>query len=201
MITVDDKIEEKKNFFGKRTRDIYGRNLGEVVAMLKNSDGELEYLQVNQNEGRLVKYSAEQIMTDENEIVIVPTWKTQAEKIKKELEQIKKRKNALEAMLEKEEVSKKIFEGLKLSQSSTIRSLKEKNYELIDDLKKRLKGLEGRISELTNFLIEMRTGKMAGEILNNEYQKAQKSIEQNLDYLFLEKQDIENILTDLNSKI
>ena len=192
---------EMKNFFGKRTRDIYGRNLGEVVAILKNSDGELEYLQVNQNEGRLVKYSAEQIMTDENEIVIVPTWKTQAEKIKKELNQIKKRKNALEAMLEKEEVSKKIFEGLKLSQSSTAHSLKEKNYELIDDLKKRLKGLEERISELTNFLIEMRTGKMAGEILNNEYQKAQKSVEQNLNFLFLEKQDIENILADLNSKI
>jgi sporulation protein YlmC with PRC-barrel domain len=192
---------EMKNFFGKRTRDIYGRNLGEVVAMLKNSDGELEYLQVNQNEGRLVKYSAEQIMTDENEIVIVPTWKIQAEKIRKELEQIKKRKNALEAMLEKEEVSKKIFEGLKLSQSSTTRSLKEKNYALIDDLKKRLKALEGRISELTNFLIEMRTGKMAGEILNNEYQKAQKSIEQNLNCIFLEKQDIENILADLNSEI
>ncbi len=191
---------EIKNFLGKRTTDIYGRNLGKAVAILKNSDGELEYLQVDQNEGRLIKYSAEQIMIDKNEIVIIPSWKIHADKMKKELKQMQSRKNALEEMFAKEEIDKKILEGFKLSQSSAANSLKGKKQELLDYLKRRSKELEGQVNELTNSLVEMGTGKMAGEIPNNEYKKAQKSIEQNLNYLYLEKKDIESFIANLDSE-
>lgn len=188
---------EIKNFLGKKAKDIYGRYLGLVVSILKNNDDELEYIQVDFNEGRLVKYAAEQIMTDKDEIIIMPTWRIEVENIKKEIGQMNKRMNALREMIEKEEIGKEIYEGLKLSQSSSLKELLEKHDKSITSLKDRLKELDIQINELSSFLVEMRTGKTAGEIQDDEYEKALKSIEQNLNYLFLEKKDIEELLIDL----
>jgi len=180
---------EIKNFLGKKAKDIYGRYLGLVVSILKNNDDELEYIQVDFNEGRLVKYAAEQIMTDKDEIIIMPTWRIEVENIKKEIGQMNKRMNALREMIEKEEIGKEIYEGLKLSQSSSLKELLEKHDKSITSLKDRLKELDIQINELSSFLVEMRTGKTAGEIQDDEYEKALKSIEQNLNYLFLEKKE------------
>ena len=191
---------EMKHFFGKKTSDIYGRNLGQVVAILKNADGELESIKVDQSEGRLVKYSAEQIMTNKDEIVIIPEWKIQAEQMIKELNTFRSRMDALEAMLEKEEVSKEIYENLKANQKQSIDSLKEKNNEFISCMKQRQVELDRQINELTNFLVEIRTGKKEGKIESSKYTKASKSIEQNLNFLFLEKKDVEDIIKELEEK-
>jgi len=191
---------EMKHFFGKKTRDIYGRHLGQVVAILKNSDGELESIKVDQSEGRLVKYSAEQIMTDKDEVVIIPEWKIQAEQMIKELSTFRSRMDALEAMLEKEEVSKEIYENLKANQKQSIDSLKEKNNEFISCMKQRQEELDRQINELTNFLVEIRTGKKEGKIESSKYTKASKSIEQNLNFLFLEKKDVEDIIKESEEK-
>ena len=191
---------EMKHFFGKKTRDIYGRHLGQVVAILKNSDGELESIKVDQSEGRLVKYSAEQIMTDKDEVVIIPEWKIQAEQMIKELSTFRNRMDALEAMLEKEEVSKEIYENLKANQKQSIDSLKEKNNEFISCMKQRQEELDRQINELTNFLVEIRTGKKEGKIESSKYTKASKSIEQNLNFLFLEKKDVEDIIKESEEK-
>jgi chromosome segregation ATPase len=191
---------EMKHFFGKKTSDIYGRNLGQVVAILKNADGELESIKVDQSEGRLVKYSAEQIMTNKDEIVIIPEWKIQAEQMIKELNTFRSRMDALEAMLEKEEVSKEIYENLKANQKQSIDSLKEKNNEFISCMKQRQVELDRQINELTNFLVEIRTGKKEGKIESSKYTKASKSIEQNLNFLFLEKKDVEDIIKESEEK-
>jgi len=191
---------EMKHFFGKKTSDIYGRNLGQVVAILKNSDGELESIKVDQSEGRLVKYSAEQIMTNKDEIVIIPKWKIQAEQMIKELNTFRSRMDALEAMLEKEEVSKEIYENLKANQKQSIDLLKEKNNEFISCMKQQQVELDRQINELTNFLVEIRTGKKEGKIESSKYTKASKSIEQNLNFLFLEKKDVEDIIKESEEK-
>ncbi|MCW4032617.1 MAG: CdvA-like protein [Candidatus Bathyarchaeota archaeon] len=191
---------EMKHFFGKKTRDIYGRYLGQVVAILKNSDGELESIKVDQSEGRLVKYSAEQMMTNKDEIVIIPEWKIQAEQMIKELNTFRSRMDALEAMLEKEEVSKEIYENLKANQKQSIDSLKGQNNEFISSMKQRQEELDRQINELTNFLVEIRTGKKEGKIESSKYTKASKSIEQNLNFLFLEKKDVEDIIKESEEK-
>jgi sporulation protein YlmC with PRC-barrel domain len=191
---------EMKHFFGKKTRDIYGRYLGQVVAILKNSDGELESIKVDQSEGRLVKYSAEQMMTNKDEIVIIPEWKIQAEQMIKELNTFRSRMDALEAMLEKEEVSKEIYENLKANQKQSIDSLKGQNIEFISSMKQRQEELDRQINELTNFLVEIRTGKKEGKIESSKYTKASKSIEQNLNFLFLEKKDVEDIIKESEEK-
>jgi hypothetical protein len=191
---------EIKNFLGKNTNDIYGRYLGPIVSISKNSNDDLEFLHVDLKNGHLVKYSADQIMIDKDKIVIIPTWRIEAEKIKKEMNQAKKRIHALEEMLEKEEISKDIYEGLKRNQSSTINSLKGKYTESIDHLKKRLSELKVQINDFSSFLVEMRTGKTNGKIQDDDYEKALKSIEQNLNYLFLEKEDLENNIIDLESE-
>ena len=191
---------EMKHFFGKKTRDIYGRHLGQVVTILKNSDGELESIKVDQSEGRLVKYSAEQIMTDKEEIVIIPEWKIQAEQMIKELNTFRNRMNALEAMLERKEVSKEIYGNLKSNQQHSMNSLEEKNIEFISSMKEQQEELDRQINELTNFLVEMRTDKKEGKIQSSKYAKASKSIEQNLNFLFLEKKDIEDIIKKSEEK-
>ena len=189
-----------KHFFGKKTRDIYGRHLGQVVTILKNSDGELESIKVDQSEGRLVKYSAEQIMTDKEEIVIIPEWKIQAEQMIKELNTFRNRMVALEAMLERKEVSKEIYGNLKSNQQHSMNSLEEKNIEFISSMKEQQKELDRQINELTNFLVEIRTDKKEGKIQSSKYAKASKSIEQNLNFLFLEKKDIEDIIKKSEEK-
>jgi len=191
---------EMKHFFGKKTRDIYGRHLGQVVTILKNSDGELESIKVDQSEGRLVKYSAEQIMTDKEEIVIIPEWKIQAEQMIKELNTFRNRMVALEAMLERKEVSKEIYGNLKSNQQHSMNSLEEKNIEFISSMKEQQKELDRQINELTNFLVEIRTDKKEGKIQSSKYAKASKSIEQNLNFLFLEKKDIEDIIKKSEEK-
>lgn len=191
---------EMKHFFGKKTSDIYGRNLGQVVAILKNADGELESIKVDQSEGRLVKYSAEQMMMNKDEIVIIPEWKIQAEQMIKELNTFRSRMDALEAMLEKEEVSKEIYENLKANQKQSIDSLKGQNNEFISSMKQRQEELDRQINELTNFLVEIRTGKKEGKIESSKYTKASKSIEQNLNFLFLEKKDVEDIIKESEEK-
>jgi len=191
---------EIKHFLGKNTNDVYGRYLGPIVSISKNSNDDLEFLHVDLKNGHLVKYSAEQIMMDQDKIVIIPTWRIKAEKIKKEMNQAQKRIYALEEMLEKEEISRDIYEGLKLNQSSAINSLKGKYTESIDHLKKRLNELKIQINDFSSFLVEMRAGKTNGKIQDDDYKKALKSIEQNLNYLFFEKQDLENYIVDLESE-
>lgn len=191
---------EIKNFLGRNTNDIYGRYLGPIVSISKNDNDDLEFLHVDLKNGHLVKYLAEQIMLDQEKVVIIPTWRIEAEKIKKEKVQAQKRSNALKEMLEKKEITNEIYEGLKTNQSLTINSLKGKYNECIENLKKRLSELKLQINDFSNFLVEMRAGKTNGKIQDDDYEKALKSIEQNMNYLFLEKEDILNYIADMESE-
>jgi hypothetical protein len=191
---------EIKNFLGKNTNDMYGRYLGPIVSISKNDNDDLEFLHVDLKNGHLVKYMAEQIMLDQEKVVIIPTWRIEAEKIKKEMVQAQKRINALEEMLEKKEINNEIYEGLKINQSLAINSRKDKYNECIENLKKRLSELKLQINDFSSFLVEMRAGKTNGKIQDDDYEKALKSIEQNMNYLFLEKQDLQNFMAEMKSE-
>jgi hypothetical protein len=118
----------------------------------------------------------------------------------KELNTFQSRMDALEAMFDKKEVSEEIYQNLKSNQQNSMNSLKERNDKFISSMKEQQEELDRQINELTNFLVEIRTGKKEGKIQSSKYTKASKSIEQNLNFLFLEKKDIEDVIKKLEEK-
>jgi len=192
------QYEALQKFIGKPAKDIYRRYIGYVVGITLDSNGRLRSVGIDRG-GSFEEFFSNQIIIEDDTLVLVPGWKLEAEKFKKEHDLTLKRFQALDELLKNHEIPDYVYDELCKQYKESLTRLEEEHKNLIDNLSNRIKELEDHIKHLERFLGHLKVQHKAGEISDETYRLASEYLTSVIAKTIEEKKDVESTLNMLTS--
>lgn len=186
---------------GRNVTDVYGRTLGRIIGIERNSFGELEGVQVEAVGGRIISAKARQLALTPKSITLTPEWKLGAEDAISELSLLRKRISALESLKDSREIDGEIYAELLDSQKTGYLDKVKSAEALAGSMNNRLLEITGQISSLTKYLVNAKLDHKSGELDDASLKLAQESIEPTLKPLIAERNDLANSLKILEQVV
>ena len=181
---------ETKALLGRSVADIYGRSLGRIIGIERNSFGELEGVQVEAVEGHIVASKSRQLALTPKIITLTPEWKLDSEDVVSELSLLRKRITALESLRDSREIDGDIYVELLESQKTGYLEKVRSAESLAGSMKARLGEITGQISSLTKYLVNAKLDHKSGELDGVSLKMAEESIGPTLRPLMAERNDL-----------
>jgi hypothetical protein len=195
-LTLQYKAIQK--FIGKPVKDIYRRYIGYVVGLTLDASGRLSSVGVDKG-GIFEEFSGNQIIMEDDNLILIPSWKVEAEKFAKEHELTAKRFKALDELLKSHEIPSYVYEELYNQYKDTLGKLKDSKKCLLEKLTNRIKDLDSHIKHLERFLGYLKVQHKTGEISDEAYKVASDYLNSNISKTIQEKKDIESALNTISS--
>ena len=163
------RSETFKSLVSKPVHDFYGRALGKIIGIYVDNLGQLKSVGVDEGHGNLKEYSSTNIVFEEGSLVIVPKWRVEIEKFKKENAIAQKRSKALDELLDDGEIDREVYDNLGKQYNIQSDNFKQSYDDLSDSLKTRLDELDSRQSQLNTFIANIKIQHKTGEIDSDTY--------------------------------
>lgn len=186
---------------GREVRNIYGRTLGRIVGLERNSFGELEGVQVESVGGQIITGKARQLALTPNSITLTPEWKIESEDLISELSLLRKRVTALESLRNSGEIDTEIYAELLDSQRAGYLEKVKAAEGLTNSVKNRLVEITSQISSLSKYLVNAKLDHKSGELDEASLKLAEKSIGPTLGPLIAERNDLSSSLKILEDAL
>ena len=94
-----------QRYMGKRVRDVYGRYVGFVVGITKDPFGDLRSIGVDSGERGLAEFLGQCVTADGDSLVVLPSWKVDADRFKRETMLVNNRMQAFEDLIKEGEIT------------------------------------------------------------------------------------------------
>lgn len=192
------QYEALQKFIGKPAKDIYRRYIGYVVGITLDSNGRLNSVGVDRG-GSFEEFSSNQIIIEDDTLILIPSWKLEAEKFKKQHDLTLKRFQALDELLKNNEIPEYVYNELCKQYKDSLAELEEEHKNLIDSLNRRMKALEEHIRHLERFLGHLKVQHKAGEISDETYRLASEYLTSVISKTIEEKKDVESTIQMLTA--
>ncbi|MDG6914997.1 MAG: CdvA-like protein [Nitrososphaerota archaeon] len=169
-------VAEGSGWVGKVVRDIYGRELGRAVGVVFDLGGDVASIGVDRA-GSFVEISPEIVVSDRDELEVMPEWKAEAGRAGIAGASLERRLAALEGMVERKEIPQDAYAAL----HSRLAAVRGTHDQLAARILARLDDLEREDESIDLFLSMVRVQFLAGEMgeesfrLTEEYCKAMKA--------------------------
>ncbi|MBI2127014.1 MAG: CdvA-like protein [Thaumarchaeota archaeon] len=156
-----------QRFMGKRVRDVYGRYIGFVIGLSTDPFGELRAVGVDSGERGLVEFPGACVRQDGDSLLLLPVWRVDADKFRRETLLINNRSTAVEDLLKEGEITQEEYqEFLKVYQG--YRTKLDDVKKVIDEkLKKRNQELDRETKDLkrmaTNVKVQFKSAEIEAE--------------------------------------
>jgi len=186
-----------KKFLGKPIRDIYGRNLGNVVGIILDEHGGVGAIGIERGDGGFSKYFAENILIKGEDLVLVPPWKVNAEKFQRGLTHTEKRIDALDQLYSSGRISEQTYENMKNSYESMVGQRNNAQENLLSQLKNRSTELVNESNVLEEFLANIEVQHLTGELDEEAYSLAIGSLKLAYNRMIAEKNDIDSAIDEV----
>jgi len=160
------QVEINRESLRKPVRDIYGRDLGQMVGVVLDLNGTVSSIGVDEGSGRLVQYQGNRLMMNNSEYLVMPEWKVEAQGLDKQHEGLRRRARALEELERNGEPSTKSLDQLK-GQLDAVRNGHEK---LAEQARARLSLLDRLDEEISDFTSMAKLLLASSEIDESAYQ-------------------------------
>lgn len=191
--------ENFQKFIGKPLRDFYGRYVGYVVGLSLDALGQIESIGVDQGREGLVEYPSRQILIDLENLILVPSWRAEADAYRKEGNMTYKRLQALEELVKSGEIPQYVYEEQAQRYNEGLGKLHETFINVSENLKKRASDLENYTRNLERFLGNVKVQHKTGEMNDATYKVASENLVFEIDSSTKERKDILNVLENLTS--
>jgi len=150
-------LDDPSGWVNKPVRDIYGRNLGRSVGYTVDPSGKVIAFGVDHGL-TFVEYPADRVVTAEKAgITILPAWKAESKRVGIEKGALEKKVGSLSTLLERGEISRKIYE-------EKMGSILEAKEQLTPTLLKRLEEIEAEGDRIESFLANVKLHGLSQEI-------------------------------------
>ena len=141
------QVEINRESLRKPVRDIYGRDLGQMVGVVLDLNGDVSSIGIDEGSGRFVQYPGNRLIMNDSEYLVMPEWKAEAQGLDKQREGLRRRARALEELERNGEPSSKTLDQLR-QQLDAVRKGHEK---LAEQTKARLSLLDRIDEEVSDF--------------------------------------------------
>ncbi len=186
-----------RKFLGKSIRDIYGRNLGNVVGIILDEQGGVGSIGIERGDGGFSKYFAENILIKGEDLVLVPSWKVNAEKFQRGITHTEKRIDALDQLHGSGKISEQTYENLKNSYENAVGQRNNARDSLLSQLKNRSAELVNESNVLEEFLANVEVQHLTGELDEESYGLAVGSLKLAYNRMIAEKNDVDSVLGEV----
>jgi len=193
-------VEHVGKYLGKTIEDAMGRPVGKLVGLTADIKDEITAIQIVHSDGEVVQHSINFVKVLEDRLILQPTWRVEAEDLRREHDIIARRRHALDLLLKDGDIDQSEFEQLRSTYESLDKERREKSETLIDTLKRVESKLDQQISELQSALTNNKMLYSSSEINEEIYQEVTESIRSGLEIARKERKDIANMKDYQNGK-
>lgn len=175
-----------------------GRPVGKLVGLTADIKDEVTAIQIAHSDGEVAQHPMTFVKVLEDRVILMQTWRVEAEDLRKEHDIIMRRLQAIDLLLKDGDIEKTEYDHLRSSYEELDRQIKEKRETLIETLKHVDSKLEQQISDLQGALTNNKMLYSSAEIDEQTYHTVTESIRSGLEISRKERKDIENITQYLN---
>jgi hypothetical protein len=193
------RVETLQKLVGRPVRDIYARFSGTVVGLSFDTNGQPRSIGIDHGSGFFIEYPSNRIIFEGENIILVPSWRVDVDRLRREITAMRKRIQALEDLAREGEVVPTAYDELRNQYNGRVSELQQTYNSLTGTLQQRVEELEGRREMLARFLGNVKVQFRTGEIDESTYRVAGQYIETMLERDNKEKEDIGAILASLGT--
>ena len=186
-------LEEIRRFLGRPLQDPYGRAYGRVVGISANLKDEITAVGVEVGNGEFVQCPGERLTISGESLVMVPSWKQEAEEFRKEFEVVTKRLRALDELFSVGDIQRDVYEDLRKQHEDAINQLKSKRTQILETLTQRTGTLSTQLRQLQTHLAGNKMLHASGEFDDTNYRAASEAIDTGLIRAMAEKKEVDAI--------
>ncbi len=186
-------LEQIGRFLGRPLQDPYGRAFGKVVGISANLKDEVTGVGIEVGNGEFVQCPGDRLSVSSDNLVLVPSWKREAEEFRKEFDIVTRRLRALDELFSVGDIQKDVYEDLRKQHEDAIIELKEKRKQILDTLNQRTGILTTQLRQLQTHLAGNKMLHASGEFDDVSYKAASDAIDIGLIRANAEKKEVEAI--------
>jgi chromosome segregation ATPase len=185
-------------YLGKTIEDAMGRPVGKLVGLTTDIKDEVTAIQIAHSDGEVAQHPMTFVKVLEDKVILMQTWRVEAEDLRKERDIIMRRRQAIDLLLKDGDIEKTEYDQLRSTYEELDRQIKEKRETLLETLQHVHSKLEQQISDLQGALTNNKMLYSSAEIDEQTYHTVTESIRSGLEISRKERKDIENITQYLN---
>lgn len=184
---------------GKEVKDEYGRVIGEVVSLAAKPQGDVEFIYVKKADGTFTRYSANNIVFNGSEVILVSNIKAETEMFCDRIPLIWRKTQALKELAEKNRISPDLYDELQRSFEGALNQLKSEAKNLLEKINVEIERCHREIRELNYALAHLEVEHEIGQINDQSYEIALSKIQDCLKRVNEEKADLEAMKSRLSN--
>ncbi|MFQ6011343.1 MAG: CdvA-like protein [Nitrososphaerales archaeon] len=190
------KYELFEKVVGMRVDDVYGRQIGKAVGVYADGNAEETFIALESGNGNFNEYPSSTFVFGEETLVLMPSWKIDMDKLKKDGAIFRKRSDALDQLAKDGEIPEQAYQDLVGQYSSGTKDFKDSWAQLLESVRTRNEELKGRRTRLERFLANMKVQFKTGEIQEGPFKNASEYVS---DMMKRDEKEIEDIGSVLES--
>lgn len=186
-------LEQIRRFLGRPLLDPYGRAYGKIVGISANLKDEITAIGVEVGNGEFVQCPGYRLTASGDNLVLLPSWKQEAEEFRKEFEIVTRRLRALDELFSVGDIQRDVYEDLRKQHEDAINELKEKRQQIMDTLNQRTGVLSTQLRQMQTHMAGNKMLHASGEFDDMSYKAAAEAIDVGLVRAMAEKKEVETI--------
>lgn len=184
---------------GKQIKDEYGRTIGKATSLAVNPNGRVDSVYIEQGNGKIMKYPAENLKVEDSEIILLSKIKMEAATLSDQIPLIWRKDQALKELLEKKKISPEVHEDLHKSFEGVLNQLKSEAQTIMENVDKETARCTKEIKELNYALVNLEIEHEIGKIDEQSYQASFTTIQEYLKKANSEKSELEATKSKLSN--
>jgi hypothetical protein len=185
-------VEQVGKYLGKTIEDAMGRSLGKLVGLTTDVKDEVKAIQIARNDGEVVEHPIDFVKMTNEHVILLQAWRVEAEELKRENDIVRKRRRALDLLLNDGDINQPEYNALRTSYEDFTKGMQAKRDTLLDNLQEVEKRLDQQITDLEGALTNDKMLYSTTEIDEQTYKTVTESILSYLEIDRKERKDIAN---------
>ncbi|MFX0108783.1 MAG: CdvA-like protein [Candidatus Hodarchaeota archaeon] len=187
------------SYLGKPVKDEYGHTVGTMASFLVTPGGMINGVFVEHGDGRIQRYSRDQIRTESDYAVLFSPLKMKAQTFCDQIPLLWRKTQAIRDLNEKQKIPENMYDDLYSSFEGALNQLKTEAKSVISETENELGECMKRIKELNSALISLEIEREIGQIDEESYHTAVEMIREGLKRLNAERGDFEELRQKLSN--
>jgi hypothetical protein len=195
-------MTQDSNFFvsiGNPVKDEYGRTIGRVASLDVNPNGTIGSLYIQQGDGRVAKYPADNLIIEDSHVTMQSSTKTKALTYCDQIPLVWRKNQTIRNLLDSNKISPDVYDDMHQNFQDALEQLKGEAQTLVEKIDQEIARCTREKRDLNYALVNLEIEHEIGKIGEDPYQGAFTAIQECLNNVNREKVELEEIKNKLSN--